>query len=244
MGKFSPGVAENIDYYVYRLIDPSNDKTFYIGKGKGNRMFAHAEGKPKLEKGETRKTVKLNVIHKIQKAKQEVNYRIHRHGMTEKCALEVEAALIDAYKTKQVKGHDSDRGESTVEQLEVRYAKRKMIIDPQHKLLFIKTKWTTVDDHGCVYEAVRRAWKIDRNRANRANFILAIIDGVCAGIFKSSSWIISPGDEKKSKREQRSEFRGDTVLSKNITDRYYNKVVPDEIWKPGATNPIRYVGPY
>ena len=29
------------DYYVYIYIDPRNYETFYVGKGKGNRKFAH-----------------------------------------------------------------------------------------------------------------------------------------------------------------------------------------------------------
>ncbi len=27
--------------YVHRLIDPRNGETFYVGKGQGNRVFAH-----------------------------------------------------------------------------------------------------------------------------------------------------------------------------------------------------------
>ena len=41
---FPPEVAERLQYYVYRLIDPRNGETFYVGKGKGNRVFAHARG--------------------------------------------------------------------------------------------------------------------------------------------------------------------------------------------------------
>ena len=40
---FSPEVCEKLGYYVYRLIDPRNGQTFYVGKGKGNRVFAHVE---------------------------------------------------------------------------------------------------------------------------------------------------------------------------------------------------------
>ena len=39
---FSAGVDEKIGNYVYRLIDPRNGETFYVGKGKGNRIFSHA----------------------------------------------------------------------------------------------------------------------------------------------------------------------------------------------------------
>ena len=39
--KFSDETAERLGYYVYRLIDPRNGRTFYVGKGKGNRVFEH-----------------------------------------------------------------------------------------------------------------------------------------------------------------------------------------------------------
>ncbi|AHI27618.1 hypothetical protein H845_3717 (plasmid) [Komagataeibacter xylinus E25] len=41
---FSDDVSEQIGYYVYRLVDPRNGETFYVGKGKGNRVFQHAVG--------------------------------------------------------------------------------------------------------------------------------------------------------------------------------------------------------
>ena len=41
MQRFTPKVIERLKYYVYVYIDPRNDRPFYIGKGKGNRVFAH-----------------------------------------------------------------------------------------------------------------------------------------------------------------------------------------------------------
>lgn len=38
---FPTGVAIKLKTYVYRLIDPRNGETFYVGKGKGNRVFSH-----------------------------------------------------------------------------------------------------------------------------------------------------------------------------------------------------------
>ena len=44
MDNFAPEVIERLKWYVYRLVDPRSGETFYIGKGKGNRVFQHAKG--------------------------------------------------------------------------------------------------------------------------------------------------------------------------------------------------------
>ena len=41
IGAFPPDVIQKLKTYVYRLIDPRNGETFYVGKGQGNRVFAH-----------------------------------------------------------------------------------------------------------------------------------------------------------------------------------------------------------
>jgi hypothetical protein len=71
---------------VYRLIDPRNGETSYVGKGGGNRVSEHARGE----------------MHG--------RARHLRHGMTKEQAFEVEAAFIDAYPevTNQVGGRASD----------------------------------------------------------------------------------------------------------------------------------------
>lgn len=37
----SPYVAEQLGWYVYLLRDPRDAEVFYVGKGRGNRVFAH-----------------------------------------------------------------------------------------------------------------------------------------------------------------------------------------------------------
>ena len=46
---FPPEVIQKLGTYVYRLIDPRNGETFYVGKGKGNRVFAHMRGEQGIE---------------------------------------------------------------------------------------------------------------------------------------------------------------------------------------------------
>ena len=44
MESFRSGVGEQLGHYVYMLIDPRNGHTFYVGRGQGDRVFAHVSG--------------------------------------------------------------------------------------------------------------------------------------------------------------------------------------------------------
>ncbi len=90
---FSANVASKLKTYVYRLIDPRNGETFYVGKGQGNRVFSHIRAEHNLEGDDLDNRIKR--IREIRLADFEVAHVIHRHGMDGKTALEVEAALID-----------------------------------------------------------------------------------------------------------------------------------------------------
>ena len=122
---FSPEVAEKLNFYVYRLIDPRNGETFYVGKGKGNRVFAHSEGKAASSNENPKQSEKLELIHEIRAAGLEVTHVIHRHGLDEAAAFEVEGALLDVYPglRNQIKGHgSSNRGVMHVQQIIVEHS--------------------------------------------------------------------------------------------------------------------------
>ena len=55
-----------------RLIDPRNGQTFYVGKGKGNRLYAHIndtlknfDGKSYIDKDEDEIAAKIKQIREI-----------------------------------------------------------------------------------------------------------------------------------------------------------------------------------
>lgn len=156
---FTKQVTEQLKYYVYRLIDPRNGETFYIGKGAGNRVFAHVKGEVGNDADVL--TDKLQRIRDIRVDGFEVAHVIHRHGMDEPAAFEVEAALIDAYPevTNTIGGRASDeRGLMHANQIVERYEAKEAVFE--HKAVLININRSATERES-VYEAVRYAWKID-----------------------------------------------------------------------------------
>jgi len=77
---FSDAVASRLQHYVYRLIDPRNGNTFYVGRGQGDRVFSHATGQQRASDPDDTEALKLKTIWKIKNAGFEVEHVIHRHG--------------------------------------------------------------------------------------------------------------------------------------------------------------------
>ena len=49
---FSQRTIEELGYYVYVYSDPDTKQPFYVGKGKGNRVFAHLSDETEKKKVE------------------------------------------------------------------------------------------------------------------------------------------------------------------------------------------------
>jgi hypothetical protein len=140
---FPPGVAEKLKTYVYRLIDPRNGETFYVGKGQGDRVLAHI--REQIEEDDPNN--KLRRIRDIHLAGFEVAHVVHRHGMDDRAALEVEAALIDAYPglTNVAGGFGSDYGAMHAREIIRRYAAEPAVF--QHKAMLISVNRSATGRH-------------------------------------------------------------------------------------------------
>jgi hypothetical protein len=235
---FPPDVARKLKTYVYRLIDPRNGETFYVGKGKGNRVFAHIRTEQNLKGDEFGN--KLKRIREIRIAGFEVAHVIHRHGMDDKTAVEVEAALIDAYPglTNIVSGAgSSDCGTMHAKEIIKRYCAKEA--EFRHKALLISINRSAAT--ALLYEATRYAWKVSKSKAKKAEVILATVRGLIVGAFVAHDWLEAtaanfPGHEDAPGRLG---FVGKEAPLE-IGNLYVGKRVPDKYRKPGAANPIKY----
>jgi hypothetical protein len=225
---FTPEVSEKLGYYVYRLIDPRNGETFYIGKGRGNRVFNHVAGALGGDSdGESEKLERIRLIHL---RGLEVGHVVHRHGMDEATAFQVEAALIDAYPglANEQAGHGSnDYGPAHTSEIIEQYAAKEAVF--HHNVLIINISRTAVEKG--VYEAVRGTWKLDPKRARAVDVVLAVLQGLIVGVFMADEWMPA-GD--------RWEFVGRTAPLE-LVELYLRRRLPESMRPRGAANPIRYV---
>ncbi len=240
MKKFSPHVCEQIGFYVYRLLDPRNGATFYVGKGKGNRLFEHIAGATGVN-GDAL-SEKIQRINEIARAGLVVGHVVHRHGLDEKTAYEVEAALIDAYPEvmNEVGGHGSDdRGIMHAQEIVEHFEAKEVSFS--HRVLAITVNNSVAEKS--VYDAVRYAWKLDPRKARRAEYVLAVTQGLIVGVFIATKWMEAtpqnfPGTSVA--RKGRWGFEGFEAPAQ-VQALYLRHRLPDAMRKRGAANPVKYV---
>ena len=238
---FDKLIGHNSDckYYVYRLVDPRNMQTFYIGKECGNRVFQHAK-EAKISKDQDEKSEKIAQIQDIIGTGKEVICIIHRWGLSEKTAFEVEAALIDAYPglTNKNSGHHEERGIVMAEDLLQALGAQEYdddLIPVNLKYLIIKTSYSAIRNNGSLYEATRRAWKLSLSSARQYKYILSVINGVVKEVYEveKEEWHIS------ADADGRIEFDNNgRIANGQIWRELIGKKIPSCYRKKGMLNPV------
>lgn len=253
--EFSSEVIEKLKHYVYRLVDPRNGQTFYVGEGCGNRVFAHAnavdmsfyqnseflkeEDKPTDENDDPAKIRRivdikskgLNVIHIIQ-----------RWGMDAKTAFEVESAFIDYFGlenlTNKIKGHEDERGMRWTDDLELSMTAKTFDDYPNcPKFIIIKINDYNINrcggpENNGIYNAVRWCWKVRPSRANKYPYVLAVRYGIVVGVYQ-----INENGWKKVENSDRAYFDG-VEAPEEIKKFFLNKKVPERFRR--RQNPASY----
>ena len=238
---FPVDIARKLKTYVYRLIDPRNGETFYVGKGQGDRVFSHIRGEEKQMEGDELDN-KLKRIREIRIARFDVAHVIHRHGMDDKTAFEVEAALIDAYPglTNIVGGAGSnDYGAMHAQEIVSRNGAEPANFDHVRALLISVNRSAT--EASSLYEATRYAWKLNKSKAKQAEVVLATRQGEIVGAFIARRWLEATAENFPGRDPVPGRFGFDGEEAPDAMKKLYvGKRVPDEYRRPGAANPIKY----
>ena len=242
--EFSNDTIGKIGYYVYRLVDPRNGQTFYVGKGKGNRVFQHVlgaidyyDGVDKKEIDEINDPNKLRIIQEIREAGLDVIHIIQRWNLTEKEAFEVESALIDAFPglANIQSGHGSEYGVCNAEELEARLSAKAYDEPKDFGYMIIKVRWWRIDEMtdqfgpaNARYEATRGCWRISIPDIKKYPYVLSVTDGLVKEVYKVNEW---------HEKGERKEFSG-VVADKEIRELFIGKRIPDYYAKKGMASPV------
>lgn len=227
------GDDENRKYYVYRLVDPRDFQTFYVGKGCGGRVFQHANAVKSLcDKDHDELSLKSQQIADIIASGKEVIPVIHRRGLTEEEAFEVEAALIDAYPglTNIQAGHDAERGAITVEDFQ-KYVQTIDYSEPSEDYIIIKTTTEAINIGGSLYEATRKSWVASLDRAQKYQYVLSVVYGIVKEVYEVSKWY--------KEANGRVAFEGKTATNEELC-KLIGKRIPEKYRKKGLSNPFLY----
>jgi uncharacterized protein len=242
---FPEAVIESIGFYVYRLVDPRTDRTFYVGKGFGNRVFQHvaeATGLP------DRASLKIDLIRDIEASGNKVRYIIHRHGLTEHEAFLVESSLIDAYEelTNAQLGHATHMlGLTTVDDLVGRYDAGPADITIPTVLLNLRHQYHRGLTAEQLYERTRGHWVMRPDVHNKVEYAMAVSFGLIREVYRIESWSSSAvddipvnefrkPDDSESKSKVRWAFTG--TVATDIREQYVGKSFP---W--AAQNAVRWL---
>lgn len=234
--KITPDIANTLKCYVYVYTDPRNGKPFYVGKGQGNRVFAHLD-----DTLETQKTV---TIRAIRESGEEPEIDILRYGLSEAEAALVEASVIDFVGlpnlTNRVAGH---HGHSfgrigSRELIQVLQAKPVTV---RHKaiLITINRLYRSNMSKEELYEATRGIWVVGLRR-NKAEFGIAVYQGIVREVYRIKQWHpagtlpYQTRDADGFKGSGRWEFEGS--VASDIRNEYIGYSVG-----LGGQNPIRYI---
>lgn len=245
---FDEKSIQNLQYYVYALIDPRNSKVFYIGKGTNNRVFDHAEGALKEQEDGSNK---IETIKEILRTGQNVEHIIIRHGLTEEEAFHIEASIIDFSRylninlSNVVLGHNSiEKGLMTADEIVRLYnAPPLNSIDANCIIININKKYKRGSKCDAIYKATKSTWSIAEKRLPLIKYVLSEYRGLIVGVFEVEEWHeeergYNPGTKKYGQMKIGYGFEGH-IAPTAIRDKYINKSIA-HVKKRGAATAIRY----
>jgi hypothetical protein len=248
MRKFSNRVIKELEYYVYIYSNPITGEIFYVGKGKGNRVFSHID-----ETKESKKTAYLAEL-KIQGLKPKIEILIH--GLEDEItALRVESSIIYLIGIKKLTNKQSgfrsaEFGRMTIEQINSLYDKQSVDIEEPSILIRISQAFRYSMTDVELYDYTRGQWVLNPENAKKAKYGFAIYQGIIQEVYEILDWY-EAGATFSTRSENKNIKRGSTERIKGryefignlapieIRNKYKFKSV-EHYFIQGNSNPIMY----
>jgi len=250
---FDEKSRQALKYYVYMLIDPTDNNPFYVGKGIDNRVFNHLACA--LTDSDV-SNAKYDKIREIIQNGQTVKHVIVRHGLSESEAFQIEASLIDTLTycglllSNIVGGHNSiEKGLMTSEEI-VRLYNAQPLNKMGADCILININRTYKRGNGTdpIYQATKETWLISEWRLPQIRYVLSEFRGLIVEVFEVEKWY--PKQRPKNKtidKEKNIKIQVDVtgygfvgnVAPDEIRNLYINKSVA-HIKQKGAAQVIRY----
>ena len=239
VSSFPPSVISELKYYVYIYSHPQTEEVFYVGKGKGNRVFAHLDDISDSDKVAYLKSLREDGLDPV--------IEILIHGLElEDTALRVEAAVIDLIGrdklTNRQKGYKSSSyGRLNIRQIVSLYQKSPVEVTHRAMAIRINTEYYPTITAGDLYDATRSYWKVNVARAKQAKYAFAVYHGIIYEVYQILDWY--DGGQTFSNRQlvyagDRKEFVGH-IAPDPIRNYYLYKSI-SHYFKRGNANPIYY----
>lgn len=261
---FSEKALDSLNgYYVYALVDPRDDKVFYIGKGIGNRVFSHEIESDKARKSEKKK---LQKIREIENSGFSVKRLIVNWGLSESEAFSAEATLINLLKfmpdfqlTNEVSGHHVHEC-LTTEEFEILYGAVPLEKeDVKHSVLVIKINklYRKGMSETELYDVIRGYWaaSLKSIKDRKVEYVFGVHNGLIVAVYKPDEWhygyemvdapqreLIKPEDYERLKNRIYFVCKNYTVLDE-YAKFYRYKTIANLKVNQSAQNPITYLSP-
>lgn len=245
---FDEKTRQELKYYVYMLLDPIDNRPFYVGKGNDNRVFNHLDcALTDLDAT----TAKYDKIREIIQNGNNVKHVIVRHGLTEAESFQIEASLIDSLTycgimlSNLVSGHNSiEKGLMTLEEVKRLYNAQPLnSIGEDCIIININRKYQRGKGRQSIYEATKETWTIKKSRLNQLKYVLSEYRGLIVEVFEVDEWYEKergylPTSKKYGQTKIGFGFNGHQA-SDEIRNLYLNKSIA-HTKKRGAASAIRY----
>ena len=241
LNRFPPELNQLLKSYVYLYSNPKNGRPFYVGKGKGNRAFAHLKDTSEKEKALR--------IQAIRDSGQETQVDLLCYGLSDAMASLVEAAAIALLGRPPLINRVGGEftmgfGRVSARELILRESARPVDLKIDAILIRINQLYRSNMSGQELYEATRGIWKLDLRRY-KAKYAMAVYQGIVREVYRIDRWVpagYSRYTTRKSqelKKSGRWEFEG--RVERALSNRYVGKSVRKYFPKHSQTS-IQYVG--